>query len=137
MPLFVGIPALFGKTVLDHIACVLGTAVSSVNLSNTKPPTQTFLGVCNALLPHECLLGRVVKFLFHFSQIPAGAHAKIIGEPISAFEVKVLESQTHTYKLGRVRYVAKVMVEEKQWKCGSVGVGGGKTIEMWRRLENN
>ena len=31
MPLHVGIPALFGKIVLDHITCVLGTAVSSVN----------------------------------------------------------------------------------------------------------
>ena len=102
MPLFVGIPALSGKTALDHIACVSGTAVSSVSLSNTKPPTQPFLGVCNVLLPHECLLSRVVKFLSHFSQTPAGAHAKIIGEPISAVEVKVLESQTHTYKLGRV-----------------------------------
>ena len=30
-PLHVGIPALLGKTVLDHITCVLGTAVSSVN----------------------------------------------------------------------------------------------------------
>ena len=29
-----------------------------------------------------------------------------------------------------------VVVEGKQWKCGDGG-GGGKTIEMWWRWENN
>ena len=33
---------------------------------------------------------------------PAGAQVQIIGEPIGAVEVKVLTSQTHTYKLGKV-----------------------------------
>ena len=47
--------------------------------------TQTFLGVRHAFLPHAS----------------AGAHVQIIGEPIGAVEVKVLTSQTHTYKLGR------------------------------------
>ena len=39
---------------------------------------------------------------FHCSQISAGDHMQIIGDPIGAVEVKVLTSQTHTYKLGRV-----------------------------------
>ena len=45
----------------------------------------------------------VVKFLSlcSCSQISVGAHVQIIGEPISA-EVKVLKSQAHMYKLGRV-----------------------------------
>ena len=30
---------------------------------------------------------------------------QIMGDPIGAVEVKVLTSQTHTYKLGRVWYV--------------------------------
>ena len=42
------------------------------------------------------------KFLSHCSQISAGDHMQIIGYPIGAFEVKVLTSQTHTYKLCRV-----------------------------------
>ena len=32
---------------------------------------------------------------------------QIIGDPIGAVEVKVLTSQTHTYKLGRMWYVTK------------------------------
>ena len=39
------------------------------------------------------------KFLSHCTQISAGDHMQIIGEPIGAVEVKVLTSQTHTYKL--------------------------------------
>ena len=67
-----------------------------------------FLGVRQAFLPYERLLNQVVKFLSlcSCSQISVGAHAQIIGEPIGA-EMKVLKSQTHTYKLGRVCYVAK------------------------------
>ena len=42
------------------------------------------------------------KFLSYCSQISAGDHMQIIGDPIGAVEVKVLTSQTHTYKLGRV-----------------------------------
>ena len=42
------------------------------------------------------------KFLSHCSQISAGDHMQIIGDPIGAVEVKVLTSQTHTCKLGRV-----------------------------------
>ena len=42
------------------------------------------------------------KFLSHCSQILAGDHMQIIGDPIGAVEVKVLISQTHTYKLGIV-----------------------------------
>ena len=42
------------------------------------------------------------KFFSHCSQISAGDHMQIIGEPIGAVEVKVLTSQTHTYKLCRV-----------------------------------
>ena len=43
------------------------------------------------------------KFLSHWSQISAGHHMQIIGDPlIGAVEVKVLTSQTHTYKLCRV-----------------------------------
>ena len=45
------------------------------------------------------------KFLSHCSQISAGNHTQIIGDPIGAVEVKVLTSQTHTYKLCRVWYV--------------------------------
>ena len=41
------------------------------------------------------------KFPSHCSQI-AGDHRQIIGGPIGAVEVKVLTSQTHTYKFGRV-----------------------------------
>ena len=40
-------------------------------------------------------------FPSHCSQISAGAQVQIIGEPIGAVEVKVLTSQTHTYKLGK------------------------------------
>ena len=42
------------------------------------------------------------KFLSHCSRISAGDHMQIIGDPIGAVEVKVLTSQTHTYKLCRV-----------------------------------
>ena len=42
------------------------------------------------------------KFLSHCSQISAGNHIQIMGDPIGAVEVKVLTSQTHTYKLRRV-----------------------------------
>ena len=42
------------------------------------------------------------KFLSHCSQISAGDHIQIIGDPIGAVEVKALTSQTHTYKLCRV-----------------------------------
>ena len=42
------------------------------------------------------------KLLSHCLQISAGDHMQIIGEPIGAVEVKVLTSQTHTYKLCRV-----------------------------------
>ena len=42
------------------------------------------------------------KFLSHRSQISAGDHMQIIGDTIGAVEVKVLTSQTHTYKLCRV-----------------------------------
>ena len=47
------------------------------------------------------------KFLSHCSQISAGDHTQIIGDPIGAVEVKVLTSQTHTYKLCRGWYVTK------------------------------
>ena len=47
------------------------------------------------------------KFLSHCSQISAGNHMQIIGHPIGAVEIKVLTSQTHTYKLCRVWYVTK------------------------------
>ena len=40
-----------------------------------------------------------VKFVSHCSQISAGDHMQIIGDPFGAVEVKVLASQTHTYKL--------------------------------------
>ena len=39
------------------------------------------------------------KFLSLCSQISAGDHMEIIGDPVGAVEVKVLTSQTHTYKL--------------------------------------
>ena len=41
------------------------------------------------------------KFLSHCSQISAGDHMQIIGDLIGVVEVKVLTSQTHTYKLCR------------------------------------
>ena len=41
-------------------------------------------------------------FLSHCSQISAGDRMQIIRDPIDTVEVKVLTSQTHTYKLGRV-----------------------------------
>ena len=47
------------------------------------------------------------KFLSHCSQIPAGDHMQIIGDPIGAVEAKVLTSQTHTCKLRRLWYVTK------------------------------
>ena len=53
-----------------------------------------FLGVCRVFLPHECLLKQLVKFLSHCSQISAGTHVQIMGEPIGAVEVKMLTSQT-------------------------------------------
>ena len=37
------------------------------------------------------------KFLSHCSQISAGDHMQIIGDPIGPVEVKVLTSQTHIY----------------------------------------
>ena len=42
------------------------------------------------------------KFLSHYSQISGGVQMQIIGDPVGAVEVKVLTSQTHTYKLCRV-----------------------------------
>ena len=41
------------------------------------------------------------KFLSHCSQMSARDHMQIIGDPIGAVDVKVLISQTHTYKLCR------------------------------------
>ena len=41
------------------------------------------------------------KFLSHCSQISAGDHMQIIGDPIGAVDVKLLTSQTLTYKLCR------------------------------------
>ena len=41
------------------------------------------------------------KFLFYCLQLSAGDHVQqIIGDPTGTVEVKVLTSQTHTYKLG-------------------------------------
>ena len=37
------------------------------------------------------------KFRSHCSQISAGDHMQIIGDPIGAVEVKVLTRQTHVY----------------------------------------
>ena len=53
----------------------------------------------------------------------------IIGEPIGAVEFKVLTSQTHTYKLGRVRYVTNSLFQALRWRedakvKGSRKVGG-------------
>ena len=42
------------------------------------------------------------KFLSHCSQISAGDHMQIIGDPTGAVDVKVLTRQTHTFKLCRV-----------------------------------
>ena len=39
------------------------------------------------------------KFFSHFSQIMAGDHIEIIGDPIGAVEVKVLTIQTHVQAL--------------------------------------
>ena len=47
------------------------------------------------------------KFLSNFSQISAGYHMQIVGDPVGAVEFQVLTSQTHTYKLRRVWYVTK------------------------------
>ena len=68
-----------------------------------------FLGVHHTFLPHERLLNLKDKFLFHCSQnlMSAGDHMQIIGDPVSAVDVKVLTSQTLTYKLCRVCYVSK------------------------------
>ena len=41
------------------------------------------------------------NFLSHCLQISAGDHMHIIGDPIGAVDVKVLKSQTLTYKLCR------------------------------------
>ncbi|CAH3194316.1 unnamed protein product [Porites evermanni] len=45
------------------------------------------------------------KFLSHCSQISAGDHMQIIGDSIGTVEVKVLTSQTHTYKLRRTKLI--------------------------------
>ena len=42
------------------------------------------------------------KFPSHCSQISAGDHMQIIGDPIDAVDVKVLKGQTLKYKLCRV-----------------------------------
>ena len=42
------------------------------------------------------------KFFSHCLQVSAGDHMQIMGDPIDAVEVKVLTSQTHMFKLGRV-----------------------------------
>ena len=56
------------------------------------------------------------KFLSHCSQILAGYHMQIIGDPIGVIEVKVLTSQTHTYKLGRMWYVTKYFCSGRESK---------------------
>ena len=65
-------------------------------------PTALSLSAPANGLPHKRLLNRVVKFPSHCSQISAGAQVQIIGEPTGAVEVKVLTSQTHTFKLGNL-----------------------------------
>ena len=42
------------------------------------------------------------KFFSHFSQITAGDHMEIIGDPIGAVEVKVLTIQTSTTRTSSV-----------------------------------
>ena len=56
------------------------------------------------------------KFLSHCSQISAGDHMQIIGDPIGAVEVKVLTSQTHTHKLCRVWYVNKDFCSWREYR---------------------
>ena len=43
---------------------------------------------------------------------------QIIGDPIGAVEVKMLTSQTHTYKLGRVRYTTKDFCSVQEYNVG-------------------
>ena len=59
-----------------------------------------------------------VKFLSHCSQISGDDHIKIIGDPIGAVEVKMLTSQTHTYKLSRVRYTTKDFCSGQEYNVG-------------------
>ena len=54
------------------------------------------------------------KFLSYCSQISAGDHMQIMGDPIGAVEVKVLTSQTPTYKLCRVWYVTKELCSGRE-----------------------
>ena len=56
------------------------------------------------------------KFLSHCSQISAGDHTQIIGDPIGAVVVKVLTSQTRAYKLCRVWYVTKDFCSWREYK---------------------
>ena len=72
------------------VACVLVASRGDVLGGSSRVPAPLRSGE------------RKDNFLSHCSQISAGDHMQIIGDPIGAVEVKVLMSQTHTYKLGRV-----------------------------------
>ena len=63
---------------------------------------KTFSGVSSRVPAPLTSAEPIDKFLSHCSQISAGDHMQIIEDPIGAVEVKVLTSQAHTYKLGRV-----------------------------------
>ena len=68
-------------SVASHVDALRGSSRVPAQLTSAEPK-NTFLSYCSRISP--------------------GDHMQIIGDPISAVEVKVLTSQTHTYKLGRV-----------------------------------
>ena len=74
------------------------TFLNKFNIARVLASHADVLRVTHAFLPHERAELKD-KFLSHCSHISAGDHMQIIGDPIGAVKVKVLTSQTHTYKL--------------------------------------
>ena len=75
--------------------------ISSITVGNLASQADVLRGSSRVPAPRTSAEPKD-KFLSYCSQISAGDHIQIIGDPIGAVEVKVLTSQTHTYKLCRV-----------------------------------
>ena len=92
---------LFTEADVERVRAVRACGLlSRRNLHKPRPqsfyrPTQTFFGVRHAFLPHGRLLNRKMN------SFPIVRKYQLV-ITVGAVEVKVLTSQTHTYKLSRV-----------------------------------
>ena len=77
------------------------------------------------------------KFLSHCSQILAGDHMQIIRNAIGAVELKVLTSQTHTYKFRIVWYVTKDFCSGRELASHAGVFGGARFSSLPNRKQHS